>query len=277
MKKIQFYLFITFVSSYSFGQTSHISKNDINLPKQNYFFGKHVTTIQSIKDSVYYFESIDFKYNTDSFFYWQHPNIDEGIEGYGKGTYKIESDRLFLNFENTGLVKPTTTRYNLESQPETKKNKRVITVQAFVSNGSTSTYSNAITLLDKNNNKLHIGDTSDSLRENKDPKMPLAVERYFIDDDDFPITAKSEIYHWFKPFILTINKPENYKLDVFLENYKYASICNGEKWEFQIKDFSVQKFTIQRLSNYATYLPITYYTCSYNIAKPDQQILNITR
>ena len=152
----------------------------------------------------------------------------------------------------------------------------MITVQAFDSS-DTSAYGQtyAITLLDKNNNKLRISETSDSLRVNKDPKMPLAVDRYFINDDDFPITAKSEIYHWFKPFILTINKPDNYKLDVFLENYKYAPICNGEKWEFQIKDYSVQKFTILRLSNDATYLPKTYYTCSYNIAKPDQGFLNV--
>ena len=50
-------------------------------------------------------------------------------------------------------------------------------------------------------------------------------------------------------------------------------ICNGEKWEFQFKDFSVQKFTIQRLSNDRKYLSKTFYNSTYNIAKPNQQIL----
>ena len=278
MKKIQFYLFIFFVSSYSFGQTSHISKKDIfYLNKQNYFFGKHVSLIQAKEDTVYFFESIEFKYKTDSFYYWQHPNVEDDIEGYGKGTYKIEGDKLLLNFENTGLVKPTFTRYNLQSEPESIKNTRVITIQSFDSSGMNVHSAGELILLNKNNDTIHMtklsmDESKNSLSRNNDSRMPFVYQRYFINDTDFPITVKSTTI-WYKPFMLLINNPNNYKLNVFFQKLTYMPICNGEKWEFQFKDFSVQKFTIQRLSNDRKYLSKTFYNSTYNIAKPNQQIL----
>jgi hypothetical protein len=93
-------LFIKFllVVTWSFFFNASNAQFEITVLQTGKLGGSFVAEFLSSQGVTYYGERIQFKYNTDSFYYWHVRN------GSGVGRYQIKGDTLILTFSNASPV-----------------------------------------------------------------------------------------------------------------------------------------------------------------------------
>ncbi|MDI3318489.1 hypothetical protein [Pinibacter soli] len=228
MSMYKYFLALSLIvsQSFCFGQANR-NRDTSYSQLQNKIGGTYVGSLDTEKDTTYFYESITFKYGTDSFFYWNNSKwlIDQ-TAGFGKGTYKISGKKLYLNFENSDVVPALKTRVNIIKQKSSRDSNKIITVQGMDSSGLKAINYISAVLLNKNRDTVY--------RHSLDSHG--GQHTFMLKDSDFPVTGQA-IYIGCKPCSFTIEKSESYNVNICFQPYQYAELCNGEKWEYDILDF----------------------------------------
>lgn len=201
-------------SAFLFSQP--VSKNEV-LGK---FGGTYVSEFLSTAGAVYYGESITFKFETDSFFYWHVKN------GSGQGRYKFVNDTLVLNFSGSRIL-PS----NFKVIPFEAKRKDSCSLEVHT-NYDSSGHSTRL-----------LGVTIEV--SNKDNKViyskSLNNSRFKIGFSEFPITLNAYCLG-FQPVSLVLANQNDYNIVMNMLDSRNFTLNHGETIKYFIHSF--EKYSI---------------------------------
>jgi hypothetical protein len=194
---------------------------------QNKIGGVYGTDFLVTASVSYYGQSISFKYNSDSFYYWKTPNIN------GKGVYQIKDDKLYLNFENTKLRSKLESEYRLSTTNTDGQHNRISVNSFYITDTTKPTYA-TIKIISASGKEL---------------LNAQRVKQFSPDVSDYPITITGFLLQCY-PIKFTLSSPDNYDIRLLFQPEGDEVICNGETWTFDIRIVSHDLIQLHRLDDF---------------------------
>lgn len=203
--------------------------------QQNKIGGTYAADIVDFAGGRSYSTAITFKYNNDTFFYWHGAGYGEKT---GKGTYKIEGNKLYLKFENTKAQKPLKSTAIVSPVPNRpiSENKE-ISFNSFDPNGKEE-YSSSVIIKTASG----INDTLTIVNN------PLVKTYKTI---DFPLTIKGLLAACM-PVNFRIDRPASYNVKVNFQPFTDEMICNGEVWVYNIIELKHDEMILKEIKDMET-------------------------